>query len=42
MEQRNTKQIILEVEEDKVELVKLVLPRIRGVVAYHTESDEEK
>ena len=29
-----TKKIILTVEEDKVELVKLVLPRIRGIVSF--------
>ena len=33
-ENKKTKQITLNVEEDMVELVKLVLPRIRGVVSY--------
>lgn len=34
MEEKKTVQITLEVEEDMVELVKLVLPRIRGVVSF--------
>jgi len=37
MEQTETKKtvsITLQVEEDMVELVKLVLPRIRGVVSF--------
>lgn len=34
MEEKKTKQIILEVEPEMVELVKLVLPRIRGVVSF--------
>ena len=34
-ENKKTKQIILNVEEDMVELVKLVLPRIRGVVSFN-------
>ena len=33
-ENKKTKQIVLDVEEDMVELVKLVLPRIRGVVSF--------
>ena len=33
-ENKKTKQITLNVEEDMVELVKLVLPRIRGVVSF--------
>ena len=33
-ENKKTKQIVLNVEEDMVELVNLVLPRIRGVVSY--------
>ena len=34
-ENKKTKQIILNVEEDMVELVNLVLPRIRGVVSFN-------
>lgn len=37
-ENKKTKQIILNVEEDMVELVKLVLPRIRGVVSFTEEA----
>ena len=33
-ENKKTKQIILNVEENMVELVNLVLPRIRGVVSF--------
>ena len=33
-ENKKTKQIVLDVEEDMVELVKLVLPLIRGVVSF--------
>ena len=33
-ENKKTKQIVLNVEEDMVELVNLVLPRIRGVVSF--------
>lgn len=35
MENKKTVQITLEVEEDMVELMKLVLPRIRGIVAFN-------
>lgn len=31
---KKTKQIVLNVEEDMVELVNLFLPRIRGVVSF--------
>lgn len=33
-ENKKTKQIVLSVEEYMVELVNLVLPRIRGVVSF--------
>ena len=33
-ENKKTRQIVLDVEEDMVELVKLVLPRIRSIVPF--------
>lgn len=34
MEEKDTVKITLEVDKDMVELVKLVLPRIRGVISF--------
>lgn len=39
--EKKTVTVTLEIEEDKVELAKLVLPRIRGVVSVDGQSTAE-